>query len=158
MRHLREGDEAILLGAPPSAQHLLDRRPQVVVADEREDAAEEAERLDVRLKERLLRLPLEGHHERRARVAGPHEEEVDLAALAANLDDRLAPVDLGLDPRLVHPRHVHLVDRLAELAPANVVAHRPLGEFGALLVHEALPDPLRGVALLARRGGSVLCA
>jgi len=31
----------------------------------------------------------------------------------------LSPVDLRLDPRLVHLRHEHLVERLAQLAPAD---------------------------------------
>jgi len=59
-------DETVLLDPPSAAQHLLDRRAQVVVADRRERAAEEAERLHVRRQERLLRLPLERDHERRA--------------------------------------------------------------------------------------------
>src|SRR5437879_4432763 len=79
-------DEAVLLLTPPTAQHLPDRRAQVVVADEREDATEEAERLQMRLQERLLRLPLERDHERRARVAGAHQEQVDLPPLAGDHD------------------------------------------------------------------------
>ena len=120
-------DEPVLLDPPAAAQHLLDRRAQVVVADQREGAAEEAERLHVRLQERLLRLPLEGDHERGARVAGAHQEQVHRAPLPGDLDDRLAPVDLRLDTRLVHLRHEHLVHRLAQLAPAHthIAAHLP---------------------------------
>jgi hypothetical protein len=44
-------DEAVLLDAAAAAQHLLDRRAQVVVTDQREAASEEAERLHVRLQE-----------------------------------------------------------------------------------------------------------
>jgi hypothetical protein len=146
-------DEAVLLDPPAAAQHLLDRGAQVVVADQREGAAEEVERLHVRLQERLLRLPLERDHERRARVAGPHHEQPDRAPLAGDLDHGLAPVDFRLNPGLVHLRHEHLVDRIAQLAPAatHVLPHRRLGHLGALLRHQPLPDPLRRVPLLARR-------
>src|SRR6266511_2527829 len=146
-------DEAVLLDAAPAAQHLPDRRAQVVVAHDRERAAAEVERLHVCLQERLLARALERDHERGARVAGPHQEQVDGPAHAGDLHLRLAPVDLRLDAGLVHLRHEHLVDRLAQLAPppAHVVAHRRLGDLRALLVHEALPDPLRRVPLLARR-------
>jgi hypothetical protein len=53
----------------------------------------------------------------------------------------------------VHLRHEHLLDRLAQLAPAatHVVAHRRLGDVGTLLLKEPLPDPFRRVPLLARR-------
>ncbi len=49
--------------------------------------------------------------------------------------------------------HERLVDRLAELAPArpHVAAHLALGDLRALLVAQALPDPLGRVALLGRR-------
>lgn len=36
------------------------------------------------------------------------------------------------------------------LAPPHVVADRRLGDVGAVLVEQSPPDPLRGVALLAR--------
>jgi hypothetical protein len=145
-------DETLLLDPTPAAQHLLDRRTQVVVTDQRERAAEEVERLHVRLQERLLALPLERQDEARARVAGPHQKQPDLEPLPGDLDHSLAPIDLRLDPRLVHLRHEHLVDRVAQLAPppAHVLAHRRLRDIGAMLRDEPLPDPLRRVPLLAR--------
>ena len=148
-----QADEPVLLEPPAPAQHLGHRRAQVVVADEREDAAEEAEGLHVRLEEGLLRLPLEGHDEGGARVAGAHQEEVDPGPLTGEFDLCLAPVDLRFHARVVHLRHEDLVDRIAQLAPpaTHVLAHRRLGDAGAVLVAEALPDPFRGVPLLARR-------
>jgi hypothetical protein len=70
-----------------------------------------------------------------------------------NLHDRLAPVDLRLDTGLVHLRHEHLVDRLAQLAPADahIAAHLPLRNLDTMLVDEPLPDPPRNMPLLTRR-------
>ncbi len=107
----------------------------------------------MRLQERLLRLPLVRDHEARARVAGPHQKQADLEPLPADLDHRLAPVDLRLHARLVHLRHEHLIDRVAQLPPpaTDVLAHGRLRDVGAVLREEPLPDPLRGVPLLPRR-------
>ena len=49
-----QGDEAIGLDPPPSAQDLLDRRGEAVLADAVAHAAEEREGLDVGLEEGLL--------------------------------------------------------------------------------------------------------
>jgi hypothetical protein len=50
-------------------------------------------------------------------------------------------------------RDEHLARPVAELAaaPADVVADRRLGDLSAMLVDQPPPDPLRAVALLARR-------
>jgi hypothetical protein len=71
------GHEAVGLLAPAPAQPLLDHRAQVVIAEQREDAAEEVKRLHVALEEGLLGLAPEGDHEGRARVAGAPVEQVD---------------------------------------------------------------------------------
>jgi hypothetical protein len=148
-----QGDEAVLLQPAAPTQDLGDGRAQVVVADQVEDAAEEAEGLHVRLEEGLLRLALERHREARTRVAGAHQEEPDLEPLAGDLDDRLTPIDLGLDAGLAHLGHVDLLHRLTELAPptTHIVAHGRLGDLGAVLIAQALPHPPRRVPLLARR-------
>ena len=75
---------------------------------------------------------------------------LDLAASEQHV--RLAPVDLGLHPRLVDLRHEHLA-RLAQLAPphSDVLAHRALCHLRAVLVDQSPPDPPRRVTLLARR-------
>ena len=90
-------DEAVGLDAPAALEHLLDRRAQVVVADQREHAAEPLERLDVQLQERLLGLDQRRLTERRARERGAHQEQVHRRrARRASSTSRLAPVDLGL--------------------------------------------------------------
>ena len=104
------------------------------------------------LEEGLLALVEEGLHERRARVTEAQVEEVDARACPGEHDVGLTPVDLGL-----HPRVVDLGDKgpagRAELAPAgaDVVANGALGHRRAMLLDQALPDALRGVALLSRR-------
>lgn len=104
------------------------------------------------LQERLLRAVREGHREGGAGVARAHVKDVELAALAAQIGVRLAPVDLGLGPRLVHLRDEPLHPQ-AKLAPAtmDVLAHRRLSDVRGVLVAQPLPDPLRRVPLLARR-------
>ena len=85
-----KGDEAVALLTSPAAEDPLDRRAEVVVADPPENAAEEAEGLDVAFEEGLLRLAREGRDEGGARVAGTEVEEVDLPPLAAQRDVCLA--------------------------------------------------------------------
>jgi hypothetical protein len=70
-------------------------------ADEVGHAAEPLKRGDMGLQERLLGLGLERGHERRAREARAHQEQMYLDEFAAQQHLRLPPVDLGLDPRSV---------------------------------------------------------
>ena len=62
-------------------------------------------------------------------------------------------VDLGLLARLVvgDDRDVDVVEMELAAALPDVPADRALGDVGALLVDQALPDPARRVALLAGR-------
>jgi hypothetical protein len=145
-------DEAIGLLAPSPAQHQLDRRAQVVIADQREDTAKPRERLDVRFQKRLLRAAPKRHAERRAREARAQIEQLHRDLAAAQQHVRLTPVDLGLHPGLVDLRHEHPTG-LTELASprGDVLAHRALGHLGAMLVDQPPPDPPRRVTLLARR-------
>ena len=146
-------DEPVGLHAPPSLEDLLDRRAQVVEADLLEDAAEPLERLDVELQERLLGLDQRRLAERRARERRAHQEQMHPRRDASQLDLRLAPVDLRQHAGRVDLRDEHLADRPTHraLSRAHVVADRRLGNLGAVLVDQPPPDPLRRVALLARR-------
>ena len=63
------------------------------------------------------------------------------------------PIHLRLHARRVDLRHEHLPDRPPQLAFAltHVLTDRDLRDIGAVLIKQPPPDPLRGVALLARR-------
>ena len=146
-------DEAVGLHATTAPQHLLDRRAQVVIAHLAEHPAEPRERLDVALQERLLSLHRRSHAERRPRKARAHEEHVHRRRRTGQADLSLAPVNLRRLTRRVNLRHEHLPASPAQLATplAHVIAHRRLGHTGAVLVNQTPPNPLRRVALLARR-------
>jgi hypothetical protein len=145
-------DETISLDPPPSTQNLLDRARQIVIAKQAEHAAEPVERLDMRLQERLLGAVRERHRERRTGMTRTHMKQVDLQLGAGHRDVRLAPVDLGLHPRRMHLRHerLHPFATLTTTA-VNVFPDRPLSNIGSMLITQPLPDPPRGVPLLARR-------
>ena len=145
-------DEPIALHATAALQDLLHRRAQIVVAHQCRHAAEELERVGVALQERLLRLAPKRRRERRARVTEPQLEQVDLHELPVDHRPRLAPIDLALHAGLVMLRHERLTD-IAQLTPArtHVPADLTLRHDRALLLNQALPDPPRGMPLLARR-------
>jgi len=69
------------------------------------------------------------------------------------IDLRLAPIDLGPNAGRVNLRDEHLPDRPAHrpLARPHVIADRRLGDISAVLIDQTPMDPLRGMALLARR-------
>jgi hypothetical protein len=144
-------DEPVRLDPATALQDRLDRRAQVVIADLVEAAAEPAERLDMTLEKRLLRLALERDHERRPRVAGAHVKQKHLRAEAAQQHLRLTPVDLGLDRRIMRERHERLATLTQLPAPlAHIARHLPLRDHHALLLDQPLPDAPRGMALLSR--------
>ena len=91
--------------------------------------------------------------DRPPRVREPHQEHRELGQHAVEPDADPAEVDLRLLARRMQLGDCH--DRPAglELAAhaADVGAHGRLGDAGAAFVDEALPDPPRRVALLARR-------
>ncbi|MCA1680314.1 MAG: hypothetical protein LC777_15865, partial [Actinobacteria bacterium] len=107
----------------------------------------------MQLEERLLGLDQRRLTERRARERRAHEEQAHLHPRAGDVDLRLPPVDFGLCAACVNLRDEHLIDRPPHrpLARTHILADRRLGDLRAVLVDEALPDPLRGMALLARR-------
>ena len=145
-------DEPVGLHALATAQHLLDRTGQVVIAQQTEYPTEPVERLNVRLQERLLGAVRERHRKRRTRMTRAHMEQVDLARDTSHRDLCLTPIDLGLHARLTHLRH----ERLNTLAPlpsttVNIFPDRSFSDISSVLITQALPDPLRGMTLLARR-------
>ena len=150
-----QGDEAFGLDPVASAQDPGDERPGVVIADPRGHPAEPCEGGDVALEERLLALRSEGDVDRDPRVGEAQLEDRDLRLLAADEDVRQAEVDLGLLAGLVvgDDRDLDVIEVQLAAARADVPADGRLGDIGALLVDQPLPDPAGGVALLAGRDG-----
>jgi hypothetical protein len=150
-----QGDEALGLDPVAPAQDPGHERPGVVVADPGGHPAEPGEGGDVALEERLLALRAEGDVDRDARVGEAQLEDRDLRALAADEDIGQAEVDLGFGAGLVvgDDRDVDVIEVQLAAARPDVPADGGLGDIGALLVDEALPDPAGGVALLAGRVG-----
>ena len=103
------------------------------------------------LEEGLLGLGLERRHVGGARMAGAHQEQVDLAGLTAHDHLRLAPVDLGLRAGVGDQGDERL--DLADLATSrrHVAVDLALGDLGTVLCEEPLPDAAGGMALLSRR-------
>jgi hypothetical protein len=149
-----ERDEPVALHAPAAPEDLLDRRLEIVEADLREHAAEPLERLHMQLQERLLGLDQRRLAERRARERGAHHEHVHRRRDPGELHLGLAPVDLRFPARRVNLPHEHVPERPTQLplARPHVVPDRRLRDLGAVFIDQPRPDPLRRVALLARRG------
>ena len=123
------------------------------VANAPRHPAEAPEGERVSLEERLLALAREADVDGPPRVREPHHEHRQLGQHAVEPDADPAEVDLRFLARRMQLGDRH--DRPAglELAAhaADIGAHRRLGHGRAAFVHKALPDPPRGVALLARR-------
>ena len=144
--------EAVALDAVASGEHPRHGRLEVVVADAPRHPAEPPEGDRMSLEERLLALAREADVDRPPRVREPHHEHRQLGQHAVEPDAHPPEVDLSFLARRMQLGDRH--DRPAglELAAhaADVGAHGRLGDAGAV-VDEALPDPPRRVALLARR-------
>ena len=145
--------EALALDAVASGEHPRHGRLEVVVADPPRHPAEAPEGYCVALEERLLALAREAHVNRPPRVREPHQEHRELGQHAVQPDADPAEVDLRFLARRVRlgDRHGHAPGLELAAQAADEGAHRRLGDGGAALVHEPLPDPPRRVALLARR-------
>ena len=98
--------------------------------------------------ERLGRLGRVGLDEERIRVRERHREVVQLALDPANLAEGLAEIDLGVARRM-RQGHEHLPGP-ALLLP-DVVGDDGDAAAEAVLVAQALEDPLRRVPLLLRK-------
>jgi len=116
------------------------------------DTAEVVERFDVPLKERFLGLGAVGDVERPAGVAQPHTNIHTVTAVPGDHDLELAEVDLGLRARGVDLRDEHLPVDQPELDTAgrDIPRHRHLRDLRAVLGHQPLPHPPRGMPLLPR--------
>lgn len=106
------------------------------------------------LEQRLLALTGEGHVHRGTGVAEAQVEDGHPQRSAGDDDRRLAEVDLGLGAGRVALRHADQHTVRAELTAdrSHVTPDGRLGHACAVLIEEALPDPTRGVTLLARCG------
>ena len=103
------------------------------------------------LEERLLALRPEGDVDRDPGMGQAQLEHRHVGALAADDHVGEAEVDLGLLARVVDgdDRDVPPVEVELAAKPRDGPPDRRLGDRCALLVDQALPDPARGVALLA---------
>lgn len=149
-------DEPFVLGAVTARQDLRSCGLQVVVADQTGHTVEAFERPDVRVGERLLGFVDIGAVERVRGERQPHREQVQRDGLAADHRVELAPIDLALSARQpgLRDEHLHRRANLSGDLGADAGHDRPalrLGDQHTLLLGKAIPDPLRGVALLARR-------
>jgi hypothetical protein len=124
----------------------------IFIAQQAEHATKPVKRVHVGLEERLLGAVRERHRERRTGMTRPHVKQVDPRRRPSYRDLRLTPVDLRLHTRTVHLRHERL-DPFAALGPAivNVFPNSALSDISRVLITQPLPDPLRGMTLLARR-------
>ena len=145
--------EAVALDAVASGEHPRHGRLEIVVADPPRHPAEALEGDHVALEERLLALAREADVDGAPRVGEPHDEHRQLGQHAVEPDADPAEVDLRFLARRMQlgDRHRHPAGLELAAHAADVGAHRRLGDGRAAFVDEALPDPSRRVALLARR-------
>ena len=148
--------EALGLEAAAALENLHHGGLEVVVADAPGHATELLEGLDVSVQEHLLGFVAIGMAEGFARGRHAHDEELHLGEHIVQVDADRPEVDLGFGSELVVLGNGHLdpVERQTLLGHPHVVAHGGLGHRGIVFLHQALPHPSGGVALLAR-GGSV---
>jgi hypothetical protein len=104
------------------------------------------------LQERLLRLGRERDMERPARARQPHHEHPQLDQHPGDHGVELPEVHLGLRARRMRLRHhdLHLVQAQLGAAAGHIPRHRHLGQPGALLGDQPLPDPPGRMPLLGR--------
>ncbi len=102
--------------------------------------------------ERLGAFAREGGDVKRVGVGQAHHRQSRLHAHTGNLDERLAEVELGLT-RWLGERHEHFT--VTVVVVGEVAPELTLRTLVAVLVAQALEDPLGGVALLLG-GGLIL--
>ncbi len=133
---------------PLSADHLADRDRGVVVGGPGRHPPEERERGHVGGLEGLGALPGVGRDVEGVRVRQAHHRERGLAANPGDLDSRVAEVELGL-ARWVRQGDEDLL--VMAPVPGDGLLHLGDAAWVAVLVPEALEDPLRRVVLLGGR-------
>ena len=140
------------LGAVTPFEDPDHRGLEVVIPNPAGHTAEVFEGQHVALQERFLSLGGEGDVKRFARVRESHHEHPALHDQPGDRGVELTEVDLGLRAGQMCLRDRHLPGLQPELDPAtrDMTRHRHLRARGLVLSDEALPDPPRGVALLAR--------
>jgi hypothetical protein len=149
-----EGDDPLGFHSLLSAQNLLHRGAQVVVAQSPEYAFEIRERQLVRLRKCLLGGVGVRTVKSVSRCHAPHCEELRVACFASQFRRRFEPVDLRFLAPAIALRHEHFRAFQSHLAPAQ--RHIPPycllrdRNFRAL-VTQPRPDAMRGMPLLARR-------
>src|SRR5450756_529070 len=145
-----QGDERLLLLPGVPLQDLLHGRLEVIVGEALRDTLKMVKCLDVPFEEGFLLLGREGHHEELARVTKPHVEDLDRDPLAGALDQRFAPIDLGIRARAELQRQVHLGPALLPPSLADVTPHRRLAALVAVLL-DLFVNLVAGITLFLRR-------
>src|SRR5665213_1365942 len=106
------------------------------------------------LEKSLLRGMRIGPVKGRPRGHRAHAEHVHLATLTIELNPAFVPIHLRLAAELIGLRYENLMPNKArgDLALSDIAAHRRLRDFDQRhLSAQTHPDPMRRVALLARR-------
>src|SRR5712692_8118203 len=130
----------------------LDGSSQIVVTDAMGNPAKMLEGADVRVQEAFLSLRRKGHRERPARVAEPHEEDLDLLTVASDHRDGLAPIDLRIGPWIVFKGEKDLELLRGLFVVSDILAHARFAALVALCL-ENLKNLVCGIALF---GGHLL--
>src|SRR6516162_8503896 len=147
--------KARVLQPGPAQQDLDHRILQVVVADDsRRNTLEVLQGVDMALEERLDRLVGERLVKRPARARQAHAEHPQLLIRPVYPGHEATEVDLGHRTGLAGLGDHHLRHSPAQLA-ANLGhkgPHRRLGHPRSVLLGQAHPDAMGGVALLAGSG------
>lgn len=135
--------------APPDARGVVEHDADGRAADELEDVLERLTHALGVLPGEDLREPDVGERE--------GEHEVAQAPLDAHhVEVRLAEVRLGLPGRPHQVQEALLADAELPLQLAHVVPDGRVGDLRPLLLHQALPYALGGVALLVPAPGVLL--
>lgn len=153
-----QSGEAFRLGPVPPLQHPDDSGLQVVVTHPTRNTAEVLERENMPFQKGFLGLGAERDKERLARVRQPHHEHPELDHRSGDRGVELAEVDLRLRASEMRLRDRHLSLLQTEFGPptGHLARHRHLRQRRLMLGDKALPDPTRGMPLLARCRCTVL--
>ena len=137
------------LGAPTGAvaQDPRHRKRRVVIEERAGNPTEKGEGADMAVEKGFRRLPRIRLHEPQIGMRQDQAEEGDLLSLPADLDYRLAEVDLGMARRVME-RNESLARRLP--TGPDIILHDRIPAREPVLVAQPLENPVRRVPLLAR--------